>query len=134
METFTVGELAKRARVNTETLRYYEKRGLMPRPRRSESGYRRYSKSDVSRLRFIRRAQELGFSLKEILELLCPRVDPDTTCSDIRKQAHVKLANIDEKIRTLKRFKTALSELASACAGSGPTSECPILEYLELTE
>jgi len=79
METFTVGKLAKEASVNIETLRFYERRGLMPEPVRRESGYRQYSQKDVARLQFIKRAKELGFSLKEIAELLSLRVDQETT-------------------------------------------------------
>lgn len=131
MKNLTIGQLAKRAEVNIETIRFYERRGLMPKPLRRESGYRQYSDDDIARLRFIRRAKELGFSLKEILELLSLRVDPDTTCGDIKRRAEVKIADMEEKIKTLQRMKKALTKLASTCRGRGPTSECPILEILD---
>jgi len=127
----TIGQLAKKTEVNVETIRFYERRGLMPKPLRRESGYRQYSDDDIARVRFIRRAKELGFSLKEILELLSLRVDPDTTCGDIKRRAETKIADIDQKIRTLQGMKKALTKLASTCRGRGPTSECPILEMLD---
>ncbi|MBI2882493.1 MAG: MerR family transcriptional regulator [Candidatus Methylomirabilis oxyfera] len=132
MQTLTVGQLAKQAHVNLETIRYYERRGILPEPPRRESGYRQYPPEAVERIRFIRRAQELGFSLKEIQELLSLRVDPGTTSADIKKRAEAKLADIDTKLRDLNRMKTALTKLTVACRGRGPTSECPILDALEL--
>lgn len=131
MESLTIGRLAKRVEVNIETVRYYERRGLMPKPPRRESGYRQYSDGDIARLRFIRRAKELGFSLKEISELLFLRVDPETTCGDIKRRAEVKIADMEGKIKALQRMKKALTKLASTCRGRGPTSECPILEMLD---
>lgn len=130
MKSLTIGQLAKEAQVNIETVRYYERRGLIPEPPRRESGYRQYSKADINRIRFIRRAKELGFSLREISELLSLRVDPNTTCADIKKQAEIKLADIEEKIRALQKMKRALTKLVTLCRGRGPTSECPILEAL----
>ena len=127
----TIGQLAKKTEVNVETIRFYERRGLMPKPLRRESGYRQYSDDDIARVRFIRRAKELGFSLKEILELLSLRVDPDTTCGDIKRRAETKIADIDQKIRTLQGMKKALAKLVALCRGRGPTSECPILEILD---
>lgn len=131
MKSLTIGQLAKRAQVNVETVRYYERRGLMPNPPRRESGYRQYTEADVSRIRFIRRTKELGFSLKEILELLSLRIDPDTTCGDIKKRAKAKIVDIEDKIRTLHGMKRALAKLVGSCRGRGPTSECPILEVLD---
>ena len=130
MGGLTIGQLAKKAQVNVETVRYYERRGLLPEPPRKESGYRQYSENDVSRLLFIKRAQTLGFTLKEILELLNLRVDPDTTCGDVKRRAEAKIGDIEEKIRALQKMKKALTKLASTCRGRGPTSECPILEAL----
>ena len=130
MGTLTIGQLAKKAQVNVETVRYYERRGLLPEPPRRQSGYRQYSENDVSRLLFIKRAQTLGFTLKEILELLNLRVDPDTTCGDVKRRAEAKIADIEEKILALQKMKKALTKLASTCRGRGPTSECPILEML----
>ena len=102
----------------------------MPKPPRRESGYRQYSEPDVTRIKFIKRAQTLGFTLKEISELLNLRVDPDTTCGDVRRRAEVKIADMEEKIKALQRMKKALTKLASTCRGRGPTTECPILEML----
>jgi MerR family mercuric resistance operon transcriptional regulator len=130
MGTLPIGRLAKKAQVNIETVRYYERRGLLPEPPRRQSGYRQYSENDVSRLLFIKRAQTLGFTLKEISELLNLRVDPDTTCGDVKKRAEAKIADIEEKILALRKMKKALAKLASTCRGRGPTSECPILEML----
>jgi MerR family mercuric resistance operon transcriptional regulator len=130
MENFTIGQLARRARVNIETVRYYERRGLMPEPPRRESGYRQYSQTDIARIQFIKRAKELGFSLKEILALLSLRVDPHTTCGDVKRRAEVKIADIDQKIKDLQRMRMALATLAAACKGEGPSSACPILEAL----
>lgn len=131
MQTLTVGQLAKGAEVNIETIRYYERRAILPKPPRRESGYRQYPPEAVEQIRFIRRAQKLGFSLKEIGELLSLRIDPDTTSADIKRRAETKVADIDARIRDLKRMKAVLVKLAAACRGRGPTSECPILEALE---
>jgi MerR family mercuric resistance operon transcriptional regulator len=131
MQTLTVGQLAKAAHVNIETIRYYERRGLLPEPPRRESGYRQYALDTVARIKFIKRAQELGFSLKEIQELLSLRVNPGTTSADIKRRAEAKLAYIDTKLRDLKKMKAALMKLTAACRGRGPTSECPILDALE---
>lgn len=131
MKGLTIGQLAKQAHVNIETIRYYERRGLIPEPPRRESGYRQYASDTIGRIEFIKRAQELGFALKEIQELLSLRVDPGTTSADIKRRAEAKLADIDTKLRDLKRIKTALMKLTAACRGRGPTSECPILDALE---
>lgn len=130
MKSLTIGQLAKRAQLNVETVRYYERRGLMPDPPRRASGYRQYSEDDITRIRFIRHAKDLGFSLKEISELLSLRIDPDTTCGDIKRKAEAKIADIEEKIRALQEMKKGLGKLVASCRGRGPTSECPILEVL----
>lgn len=130
MKSLTSGQLAKETRVGVETIRYYERRGLIPKVPRRESGYRQYPQDMVLRIRFIKRAQELGFSLKEISELLSLRVDPNTTCADVRKRAEVKVADVDEKIQILQRMRRVLVKLIRRCQGRGPTSECPILEAL----
>lgn len=128
--TFSIGQLAKRTRVNIETIRYYERRGLLPDPPRRESGYRQYSHDAVARLEFIRRGKELGFSLTEITELLALRVDPNTSCADVRTRAEAKIADVREKIQSLSRIEGALTRLAAQCHGRGPTSDCPILDAL----
>ncbi len=131
MEGLTIGQLAKKSRVNVETIRYYERRGLVPAPPRRYSGYRQYAPGDVRRVLFIKRAQRLGFTLREVSDLLHLKVDPQTTCADVRKRAEIKIAEVDEKIRELEAMRQALARLATSCAGFGPTAECPILEALE---
>jgi MerR family mercuric resistance operon transcriptional regulator len=127
----TIGGLAEHSRVNLETIRYYERLGLLPRPPRSLSGYRLYPLEAIQRVRFIKQAQLLGFSLKEVAELLSLRVAPGTSCADIKKRADKKIAGIEEKIRDLRRMKQALVKVSASCSGRRPTSECPILEALE---
>ncbi|MEO7725966.1 MAG: MerR family DNA-binding protein [Burkholderiales bacterium] len=130
-QSLTIGKVADQGGVNVQTIRYYERRGLLPKPARTAAGYRKYSDDAVRRLRFIRQAQALGFSLIEIEELLSLRMQPGTTCGDIRQHARQKMAAVDNKITELQRIKDALCALAMACQGKGPTSECPILEALE---
>ncbi len=130
-EMLTRGKLAGRGGVNIATIRYYEKRGLLPEASRSPSGYRLFAGDALRRLHFIKQAQVLGFSLDEIGDLLSLRMQPGTTCADIRQQARRKIRTVDDKIRDLQRIKQALSKLAIACQGAGPTSECPILESLD---
>jgi Hg(II)-responsive transcriptional regulator len=131
MSELTSGQLAKAANVNTETLRYYERRGLMPEPPRRESGYRTYPQESVDRLNFIKGAQELGFSLEEIKELLALRVDETASSGEVRRRAQTKVAQIDAKIRKLQEMRDALDHLIEQCSGEGPTSECPILDAME---
>jgi len=130
----TIGQVAKHSGIGIETVRFYERKGLVEEPPRTDSGYRQYPEDVVARIRFIRRAKELGFKLKEIAELLSLRVDPDTTCVDVRKQTDLKIADVEDKIRVLQGIKTALKKLAASCVGTGPTSECPILEALDSQE
>ena len=131
MENLTIGQLAQRAQVNVETIRYYERRGLISQPSRPISGYRQYSRDAIASIQFIKHAKELGFSLKEISELLSLRVDPDTTCSDVKRRADVKIEEIGRKINMLKKMKKTLVKISAACKGGVPTSECPIIEALE---
>ncbi|HVS26455.1 MAG TPA: MerR family transcriptional regulator [Burkholderiales bacterium] len=130
-ESLTIGKVADQGGVKVQTIRYYERRGLLPKPARTASGYRMYSDDAIRRLRFIRQAQALGFSLSEIEELLSLRMRPGSTCGDIRQRARQKISMVNKKIDELHRIKGALSKLATACQGKGPTSECPILEALE---
>ena len=134
MQTMTRGEVARRTGVNIETVRYYEQRGLIPRPPRSASGYRKYTEDYVERIRFIKRAQELGFTLQEIVELLSLRVDPEMDRGEVKQRAEAKLADIEEKIRDLERMAQALTTLVATCSGCGPTSECPILGTMQSAE
>ncbi len=131
MDNMTIGQLAKRTELNVESIRYYERRGLIPQPRRSEAGYRLYSRGDVARIYFIKRAKKLGFSLSGISELLSLRVDPECTCGMVRTRAREKIADIESKIETLQDMKRALVKLTASCRGTGPTSECPILDFLQ---
>ena len=128
----TVGQVAKEARVNIETIRFYERKSLLPEPPTSASGYRQYSPEIVSRICFIKRSQELGSSLREISELLYLRVEPGRTCGDVKKISEEKQDGIERKMHEFEEMKKALSTLASQCRGKGPTSECPILEHLEM--
>ena len=131
MAHLKIGELAEQSQVNLQTIRYYEREGLLPKPPRLASGYRVFSSDAVRRVRFIKRAQELGFSLKEIKELLAIRLDPERDCSGVQKLAKAKVADIEQKIRTLQAMRKVLGKLATACPGRGPLSECPILESFE---
>ena len=131
MQALTIGHLAKESGVNLETVRYYERRGLLPKPPRSASGYRLFPSDAARRLRFIRRARELGFSLKEIRELLSLRVSRRTTSADIRTRAEAKIVDIEAKIKSLESMKKTLRKLTKSCAGCGPITECPILESLD---
>jgi len=130
-ETLTTGEVADRADVNIQTVRYYERRGLIPEPPRTSAGYRQYSGDHVARIRFIKRAQELGFTLEEAHELLQLRATPDADRADVRAVAQEKIAEVETKIRDLKRIRDTLDELVDACEGHGSTGECPILNALE---
>ncbi len=126
-----IGSLAKQAEVNIQTIRYYERRGLLPEPERTASNYRVYAGDTLQRVRFIKRAQELGFTLSEIKELLELRASPRSCCEDVRARSKAKIRNIDEKVRSLEAMRKALSKLVRACSGRGPVTECPILESLE---
>lgn len=127
----TIGELAKACGVGVETIRYYERRGLIPDPRPGKRGYREFSDDDARRVQFVKQAQGLGFTLKEIAELLALRVSSDTTCDDVRGLAEAKLEDIEEKLRTLRSFKRALGKLVDQCGRSGPDGQCPILDALD---
>jgi len=127
----TIGKVAREAEVNIETVRYYERRGLITKPPRSESGYRLYSEETINLIKFIRHAKELGFSLREIKELLSLRVGKGVSCAEVRSRAEAKIAEIDNRIQSLKKMKNALVKLTKECSGKGPVSECPILEALE---
>lgn len=129
--TFKIGEVARRAKVNKETVRYYEKRELIPEPDRRYSGYRIFTQRHIDQIKFIKRAQELGFTLSEIKELLELCMDEDSTCSEIKSEAQGKYRDVVEKIDDLRRIKETLVELIDSCSGSGPKGDCPILGALE---
>ena len=130
MEGLTTAKLAHEGGVNVETIRYYERHGLLPKPPRTHSGYRVFSEDAVVRLHFIKHAQDLGFSLKEIKELLSLKVKPGSSCGDVREKAEEKIADVDEKIRHLRTMKKALVQMAATCSGRGPASTCTILQAL----
>ncbi len=134
MESLTIGKVAQLAGVGVETIRYYQRRGLVEEPHREESGYRQYTNDTVTRIRFIKRTKELGFSLKEIKGLLSLRVDPHMTCEDIKTRAVGKIHEIEVKILELQKIKNALTKLIISCERTGRTTECPILDFLDREE
>lgn len=129
-----IGQVADRGGVNLQTIRYYERERLLPEAPRLPSGYRTFPEHTVNRVRFIRRAQELGFSLAEIRELLSLRVDRRRDRAAVRAIARAKVSEIEEKIRSLEAMKRALAHVTDRCKGHGPASECPILEALDSEE
>jgi MerR family copper efflux transcriptional regulator len=131
MDGLTIGDVAKQAEVHSETLRYYERCGLVARPPRSVSNYRLYPEETVRRVRFIKRAQELGFSLKEIKELLSLRASPKARCGDIRDHTVAKISDVEARIHALQAMKKVLEKLVAECSGWAPLSSCPILEALD---
>jgi len=129
-----IGDLARRVGIGVETVRFYEREGLLEEPPRRESGYREYPLESVARLRFIRHAKELGFSLQEIQELLTLRARSEAPCTDVQRRIETKLAAVRGKILSLKQLESMLEDLAASCdavAGTGGTGECPVLEVLE---
>lgn len=128
MKSLTIGQLAKAVDINPESVRFYEAQELLDKPPRSRSGYRLYSSVAVVRIRFIKRAQDLGFSLKEIKELLSLADHDGTDCAEIRNLAQAKMDEIVQKIHALEHMRYALATLTDACPGSGSIRKCPILE------
>jgi Hg(II)-responsive transcriptional regulator len=129
--TLTIGQVAAAAAVNTQTVRYYERRGLFPTPRRTPAGYRQYAEDAVTRLRFIKRAQALGFTLKETRELLALRVRQGSACDAVQRQVRQKIELVEQRIGDLRQIKRTLERLAAACAARRPTDACPILDAME---
>ena len=134
MKPLTIGLVARNAGVGVETVRFYERQGLIEEPPRRPSGYREYDDEVVSRLGFIRRAKELGFTLKEIKELLSLRRDPSTPAADVKRRAEAKIADIETKIRALLKMRKALDKLTSACRGHATSAKCPLLHALDHEE
>ena len=126
MSVLKIGEVAKRSDVGIETIRYYERQGLLAEPNRRPSGYRQYDESVVSRLQFIRRAKELGFTLSEIKELLGLWFDVNTKCVHVRQRAERKINDIEDKIRSLQRMKRSLKKIVSQCENRDAVNECPL--------
>jgi MerR family copper efflux transcriptional regulator len=128
MDSIGIGALAKQAGVRIDTVRYYERNGLLSPKARLASGYRRYSAAELSRLRFIRRAQALGFSLKEVRELLALSKRRDV--ARVKRVAERRLADVEQRIANMKRIRHGLMSLIAACPGHGPLGDCPILNAL----
>jgi MerR family transcriptional regulator, copper efflux regulator len=126
-----IGYVAKVCGIGIETIRFYERSGLIAEPPRRESGYREYPYETITRLRFIKRAKELGFSLKEINELLSMRERGEAKCKDIKRQAELKLSDIDLRIKDLQKMKKAILNLKGRCSDGASLKECPILHSLE---
>lgn len=132
MSEYFVSQLANEAGINVETIRYYEKVKLLPKPKRKESRYRIYNENDLSRLRFIKRAKELGFTLKEIKELLALKIDSKAKCGDLKEIAEVKIEDIKKKVRDLNKIKKHLKLLVNQCVNEELSVEdCPIVKSLE---
>src|SRR5256712_754941 len=127
----TIGQVATAADVSIQTIRYYERRGLFAAPKSTPAGYPQYAEEAVARLRFIKHAQDLGFSLQEIQELLALRVRHGAACDVVERKTRQKIDVVQQRIRDLQRMKRTLERLAAACTARRPTDECPILEVLE---
>lgn len=128
MKTFSIGQLADRAGVAIDTVRYYERNDLLAPAGRLASGYRRYGDAELKRLRFIRRAKALGFTLEDIRTLLA--LSDERSVAKLKRAAESKLADIESRIDELKRIRNGLKELVTACPGHGRAEECPILNAL----
>ena len=130
MKHLTIGQLARSASVNVETVRYYERRGLMPAPERRESGYRLYREDDLERIHFIRQAKQLGFTLREIQDLLLLRDESESRCRKVNERVRQKIEDIDTKIRELKQMRCLLGSLSASCSEAMSNEECPLLDAL----
>lgn len=128
MESISIGTLAKRAGVGIDTVRYYERAGLLTPNRRLASGYRRYTPLELARLRFIRRAQALGFTLNEVRDLLALSAKRDV--ARVKRSAQAKLEDVDRRIDALQKVREGLATLIAACPGHGRAADCPILQAL----
>jgi len=130
MAELSIGKLAKACGVNIDTVRYYERKGLLTPTDRTHAGYRVFSNETVKRLKFVRRAQTLGFTLAEIKEILTLSETPEADCADIRDYTHKKITEIKERITDLAKIIYSLEKLAKSCPGEGkPLNECSILQY-----
>lgn len=134
MDTLSIGQVARLAGVGVETVRFYEREGLLEEPPRRASGYRQYSEQVVKRLHFIKRAKLLGFSLKEITELLLLRVDAQTSCEEVKGRTEAKIVEVERKLVELQHMRQALLQVALLCTGRGPESPCPMLDALDQEE
>lgn len=130
MTAITIGQVARRAGVGVETIRFYEREGLIAPPPRNASGYREYTEDAVRRIRFIQRAKDLGFSLTEVGALLALSARAGTDCDHVRERAYAKVADIDRRIQDLQSVREALMRLAAECVPGRAAGECPILSAL----
>jgi MerR family mercuric resistance operon transcriptional regulator len=131
MRTMTIGKAARLSGVGVETVRFYERRGLIDQPPRpANGGFRVYPEPTVERIRFIRQAQELGFSLAEIAGLLALRADPSADCAEVRDHAEAKLDEVERKIAGLEHLRQALAQIIAACPGQGALGACTIMDAL----
>jgi MerR family copper efflux transcriptional regulator len=131
IQALTIGAVAQRARVALDTVRYYERRGLLPPPPRTPAGYRQYPVDTVRRVTFIKRAQALGFTLVEITDLLALRSTADGSCDAVEREAQAAIARIDTKLAELGRMRSALDRLAATCRTAHLPAECPLLAALD---
>jgi MerR family mercuric resistance operon transcriptional regulator len=127
-ESFTIGVLAARAGVNVETIRFYQRKRLLPAPQRPPGGIRRYGDAELARLHFIRSAQNLGFSLDEIAELL--KLEDGTHCGEARRLAEARLQDVRERLSHLRRIESALSTLVARCSSARGSVKCPLISSL----
>ena len=134
MLSMTIGQLARAAGVNAQTIRFYERQGILPAPHRRASGYRQYSQDAVARVRFVVAAKDVGFTLEDIAELLTLRVRRGASCSAVRGRAKARLAIIDSKLDQLRRMRRDLAQMISACRGSRAVRDCAILRGIEPDE
>ncbi len=131
----TISKAAYRAGVGVETIRFYERKGLIEQPLKPQgTGFRVYPTETVHRIRFIRQAQELGFSLREVQDLLSLRADPESDSGEVRERAAAKLTEVNRKITELERIRAALEDLIAACPGRGALRNCSIMETLRAGE
>lgn len=126
MSVLKIGELAKRAKVGVETIRFYERQGLLSEPDRRPSGYRQYEESVVARLEFIRKSKDLGFTLAEIKDLLGLWFDAQTRCEHVRQRAERKIVDIEDKLQTLQNMKRSLRKMIRQCEARDAVGECPL--------
>ena len=131
MKNYTIGQMADKVGVNIQTIRFYERKGIIPKPERKPSGYRLFSDEDVKRLNFIHLSKGHGFSLQEIKELLDLRIDSKSSCDEVRALAEKKVEMMDVKIKELQSMKSALLKLVVTCRNRDYSSECPILEAFD---
>jgi MerR family transcriptional regulator, mercuric resistance operon regulatory protein len=131
LNSVTIGVLAERAGVNVETIRFYQRKRLMPEPKRAQGGIRRYGEAELARLRFIRAAQGLGFSLDEVAEVL--KLEDGTRCGEARRLAERKLEDVREKLAVLRRMESALGDLVVRCSSARGSIKCPLIASLRQT-